>query len=208
MRRVGGRAGGRGSGRNVPDITSVWQTVISYKDPHGRIWYGEQRPFVNAPINTIRPMTYVEHVIIGDAYTRLPNNCLVVGDDLQWPYLFNVRCENEIYCRWHGLKVPKARSANMLQSRYHDNDQTIHQLKREIRQMDKRLMRFHLIEHAKKWYDYYDDMVQDIEEDPNYASDYELSDYTDEDNDIDFQHYLPGSLMIDGKSVCCDEHGV
>ena len=75
--------------------------------------------------------------------------------------------------------------------------------------MDKQLMRFHLIEHAKKWYDYHNDLVQEILDDPAYTSDYELFDYTDdEENDSDFNHYLPGSLMIDGGSVCYDEHGL
>ena len=75
--------------------------------------------------------------------------------------------------------------------------------------MDTWLMRFHLIEHTKKTYDYYEDMVQTIEEDPDYASDYELSDYSDdEENDSDFQHYLPGSLIAEGWSVCCDEHAL
>ena len=42
-------------------------------------------------------------------------------------------------------------------------------------------------------------MVHTIEEDLDYATEYELSDYSDnEENDSDFQHYLPGSLMIDG----------
>ena len=45
-------------------------------------------------------------------------------------------------------------------------------------------------------------MVQAIEEDTDYASDYELSDYSDdEENDRDFQQYLHGNLMIDGWSV-------
>ena len=74
--------------------------------------------------------------------------------------------------------------------------------------MDKRLMHFHLIEHAKKLYDYYDDLVQEILDDLAYASDYELSDYSDDEkNNSDFKHYLLSSLIIGGRSMYCDEYG-
>ena len=58
---------------------------------------------MHAPIKTVFPMTYVEHVIIGDAHTQSLNNWLVSGDDLQRPKSFKVKCENEVYCHWHGL---------------------------------------------------------------------------------------------------------
>ena len=80
--RKGGRIIGRGRGRNVPNITSIWQLVGSYKDPHDQVWYGVKRSFVNVPVNTTAPMTYIQHVIDSDKHTRLPNNRLVIGDDL------------------------------------------------------------------------------------------------------------------------------
>ena len=58
----------------------------------------------------------------------------------------------------------------MLPFVHRDDDRVIQQLRPEIRQIGKRLMHFHLIEHAKKWYDYHDDLVQEILGDPAYAS--------------------------------------
>ena len=30
-----------------------------------------------------------------------------------WSTLYEKRCELEVYCQWHGLQVPKARSAKL-----------------------------------------------------------------------------------------------
>ena len=30
-----------------------------------------------------------------------------------WSELYEKRCEFEVYCRWHGLRVPKAQSAEL-----------------------------------------------------------------------------------------------
>ena len=189
--------------RNRNDFTLYWKLVGTYTDSTGQTWYGERRPFTNTPINTSLTLSQVGHVIIGDAKTELPNDWVVIGDDLRWPKLFNLRCNLEVYCRWHGLRVPKNRAANLLQNQYNDTDQCTKQMLREIHQMNIRLRRIHMIEEQKKYYKPADYAVESIMEDPDLASDYELSDYSDDDLDGDFQHYLPIRLMRDGKSMCC-----
>ena len=75
--------------------------------------------------------------------------------------------------------------------------------------MQRRLMRYHAIEDAKKYYDPPDYVIQDIEEDPDYADLYQLyqlPDYREHDVDCDFQRYLPRCLLKYGKPVCCHEY--
>ena len=63
-----------------------------------------------------------------------------------------------------------------------------------------------MIEEQKKYYELADYAVESIMEDPNLASDYELSNYGDDDLDGDFQHYLPSCLLRDEKSIYCHEY--
>ncbi|GFY95412.1 hypothetical protein Acr_10g0007970 [Actinidia rufa] len=51
--------------------------------------------------------------------------------------LFDKRCEQEMYCRWLGLRVPKARSATLF-GRGSPNSQVIKALEREINEMQRR----------------------------------------------------------------------
>jgi len=43
----------------------------------------------------------IEHIMVNELRQQL------------WSKLYEKRCELEVYCRWHGLRVPKARSVEL-----------------------------------------------------------------------------------------------
>ena len=59
-----------------------------------------------------------------------------------WSELYKKRCELEVYCRWHGLRVPKARSAELTRD---EPTNILARLERENNQMQRRLDRFHVV---------------------------------------------------------------
>ncbi|GFZ07440.1 hypothetical protein Acr_19g0003770 [Actinidia rufa] len=120
--------------------------------------------------------------------------------------LFDKRCEQEMYCRWHGLRVPKARSATLF-GRGSPNSQVIKALEREIDEMQRRLDRYHFTEYAKKECVDPTQRIIEINVDPLLVSDPELSDFSEEEGDDDFVNYLPSSISVAGKPLCCYEHG-
>ncbi|GFZ15687.1 hypothetical protein Acr_25g0000960 [Actinidia rufa] len=111
---------GASSSRSVPteetvgNQSSAIDVVRTYTDPVGNKWYGRKRCFVNKPILMHDTMGPVSHIFVGKASLRPPTG---VTDDkcirFPWEDLFDKRCEQEMYCRWHGLRVPKARSATL-----------------------------------------------------------------------------------------------
>ncbi|GFY82623.1 hypothetical protein Acr_02g0008630 [Actinidia rufa] len=132
---------GASSSRSVPsdetveNQSSAIHVVRTYTDPVGNKWYGRKRCFINKHILIHDTMGPVNHIFIGKASLRPPTE---VTDDkcirFSWEDLFDKRCEQEMYCRWHGLRVPKARSA-MLFGRGSPNSQVIKALEREIDEM-------------------------------------------------------------------------
>ena len=64
-----------------------------------------------------------------------------------WSELSEKRCELDVYCRWHGLRVPKARLAEIPR----DELTNIHaRLEWENNQMQRQLDRFHAVQTARK----------------------------------------------------------
>ena len=59
-----------------------------------------------------------------------------------WSELYKKRCELEVYCRWHGLQVPKARSAELPKD---EPTNILARLEWENNQMQRRLDCFHTI---------------------------------------------------------------
>ena len=59
-----------------------------------------------------------------------------------WSILYEKRCELEVYCRWHGLRVPKARSAKLPREELAN---ILALLEQENNQMQRRLDHFHEI---------------------------------------------------------------
>ena len=64
-----------------------------------------------------------------------------------WLGLYEKMCELEVYCRWHGLRVPKARLAELPRD---EPTNILARLEQENNQMKKRLDRFHAIQKARK----------------------------------------------------------
>ncbi|GFS36482.1 hypothetical protein Acr_00g0046200 [Actinidia rufa] len=176
---------GASSSRSVPsdetieNQSSALHVVRTYTDPVGNKWYGRKRCFVNKPIlmhDTVGP---VSHIFIGKASLRPPTG---VTDDkcirFPWEDLFDKRCEQEMYCRWHGLRVPKARSATLF-GRGSPNSQVIKALEREIDEMQRRLDRYHFTEYAKKECVDPTQRIIEINVDPLLVSDPKLSDFSE-----------------------------
>ncbi|GFZ11409.1 hypothetical protein Acr_22g0008070 [Actinidia rufa] len=111
-----------------------------------------------------------------------------------------------LHCRWHGLRVPKARSATLF-GRGSPNSQVIKALEREIDEMQRRLDRYHFTEYANKECADPTQRIIEINVDPLLVSDPELSDFSEEEGDDDFVNYLPSSISVAGKPLCCYEHG-
>ncbi|GFZ05385.1 hypothetical protein Acr_17g0009570 [Actinidia rufa] len=140
------------SDETIENQSSAIHVLRTYMDPVGNKWYGRKRCFVNKPILMHDTMGPVSHIFIGKASLRPPTG---VTDDkcirFPWEDLFDKRCEQEMYCRWHGPRVPKAQSATLF-GRGSPNSQVIKALEREIDEMQRRLDRYHFTEYAKKEY--------------------------------------------------------
>jgi hypothetical protein len=109
----------------------------SYTDHYGVTWHGKKREFVNAPINSYDSLGSVGHIIIGEARkVTTTSDTLSSLEEPPWSKLYEKRCELEVYCRWHGLRVPKARSAELPRE---ESMMILDQLEREIKQMQRRL---------------------------------------------------------------------
>ena len=64
-----------------------------------------------------------------------------------WSTLYEKRCELEVYCRWHELRVPKARSAEFPRD---EPANILTRLEQENNQMQRQLDRFHTIQKVGK----------------------------------------------------------
>ena len=126
--------------------------VGTYTDAIGNKWCGRKRQFVNKRILMHDTTGPVSHIFTGEASQRAPRG--VIDDQcnrlrLPWEDLLDKRREQEMYCRWHGLRVPKTRSTKVWASASPSTSKVIKALEREIEQMQRRLDRYHFTEHAK-----------------------------------------------------------
>ena len=57
----------------------------------------------------------VEHIMVGELKQLGADNTTVEATtgEQPWSKLYEKRCELEVYCRWHGLRVPKAHSIEL-----------------------------------------------------------------------------------------------
>ncbi|GFZ00722.1 hypothetical protein Acr_14g0003570 [Actinidia rufa] len=178
---------GASSSRSVPsdetvgNQSSAIHVVRTYTDPDGNKWYGRKRCFVNKPILMHDTMGPVSHIFIGKASLSPPTG---VTDD---------KCIRPGQLRFFGRGSP--------------NSQVIKALEREIDEMQRRLDRYHFTEYAKKECADPTQRIIEINVDPLLVSDPELSDFSEEEGDDDFVNYLPSSISVAGKPLCCYEHG-
>ena len=202
--QVGESSGSKGDGDFSVFATPI--TMASYNDPNYNTWYGTKREFRNEPISMNDVWrTHCGHVIPTNAYDYLPYGVTITNYDLQWCKLYDKRCNLEIYCRWHGLSVPKARSAEICTDLTRDDPAVIERLKLENAQMKRRLKRFHLLEYVKEEAVNVVETMATVIEDPDLMSDPEISDFSD-DGDDELPKYLPNCLCRRGKSICCHKY--
>ena len=93
----------------------VDQQLQTYTDHYGGKWVGKKRDFFNMPIYMYESLGSVRHVIVSKL-TKLSTYTTTIEFTIaepSWLTLYEKRCELEVYCRWHGLRVPKACSAEL-----------------------------------------------------------------------------------------------
>ena len=82
----------------------------TYTDHYGGKWVRKKRDSVNVPIYMYESLGSVGHIMVGKP-TQLSTNTTIIEVTIAeppWSTLYKKRCELEVYCRWHGLWVPKA----------------------------------------------------------------------------------------------------
>ena len=125
------------------------QQLQTYIDHYGGKWVGKKRDFLNMPIYMYESLGSVGHIMVGKP-TRLSTDTTAIEFTVaepSWSTLYEKRCELEVYCRWHRLRVPKARSAELPRD---EPANILARLEQENNQTQRRLDRFHAIQKAKK----------------------------------------------------------
>ena len=91
------------------------QQLQTYTDHYGGKWVGKKRDFLNMAIYTYKSLGSVGHIMVGKP-TKLSTDITAIEFTVAEPprsTLYEKRCELEVDCRWHGLRVPKACSAEL-----------------------------------------------------------------------------------------------
>ena len=109
-----------------------------------------------------------------------------------WSTLYEKRCELEVYCQWHELRVPKARLDELPRDELAN---ILARLEQENNQMQMQLDHFHAIQKARKhlkgkaqeW------AIKSINEVTALDDERDISDFSDSSND-DFQKFLPTNI--------------
>ena len=109
-----------------------------------------------------------------------------------WSTLYEKRCELEVYCRWHGLRVPKARSAELPKD---EPTNILACLEQENNKMQRRLDCFHAIQKARKHLKgkAQERAIKSINEVAALDDERDISNFSDSSND-DFQKNLPMNI--------------
>ena len=97
-----------------------------------------------------------------------------------------------MYCRWHGLRVPKARSAELSKD---EPANILARLEQENNQMQRRLDRFHTIQTARTHLKgkAQERAMKFINEITVLDDERDISDFLDSSND-NFQKFLPTNI--------------
>ena len=101
------------------------------------------------PIYTYKSLGSVGHIMVGKP-TKLSIDITTIEFTIvepPWSTLYEKRCELEVYCRWHGLRVPKAHSTELPRNQ---PTNILAHLEQENNQMQRQLDRFHAIQKARK----------------------------------------------------------
>ena len=97
-----------------------------------------------------------------------------------------------MYCRWHGLRVPKARLIELPRDKPTD---ILARLKWANNKMQRRLDRFRVVQKARKHLlgKAQEQAIKSINEITNLDDDKDISDFSNSSND-DFQKFLPTKI--------------
>ena len=85
------------------------QQLQTYTEHYGGKWVGKKRYFLNMPIYTYKSLGSVGHIMVGKP-TKLSTDTTTMEFTIAEPpqsTLYKKRHEFEVYCRWHGLRVPR-----------------------------------------------------------------------------------------------------
>ena len=86
----------------------------TYTGHYGMTWHGRKRDFANLPINSYDSLGRVGYIMIGEpSVATMRTITTEVVEEPPWSKLYEKQCELEVYCQWHGLRVPKARLAEL-----------------------------------------------------------------------------------------------
>ena len=125
------------------------QQLQTYTDHYGGKWVGKKRDFLNMPIYTYKSLGSIGHIMVGKP-TKLSINSTTIEFTVAeppWSTLYEKRCEMEVYCQWHELRVPKARLDELPRDELAN---ILARLEQENNQMQMQLDHFHAIQKARK----------------------------------------------------------
>ena len=146
------------------------------------------------PIYTYESLGSVGHIMVGKP-TKLSTDTTTIEFTVAeppWSTLYEKKCELEVYCRWHGLRVPKTRSAELPRD---EPANILAHLEQENNQMQRRLDRFHAIQKTRKHLKgkAQERAIKSINEITVLDDERDISDFSDSSND-DFQKFLPMNI--------------
>ena len=167
------------------------QQLQTYTNHYGRKWIGKKRDFVNIPIYTYKSLGSVGHIVVGRP-TQLSTDTTTTEFtkvEQPWLKLYEKGCELEVYCQWHGLRVPTTRLVELPRD---EPTNILAHLERENNQMQRRLDCFHAVQKARKHLSgkAQERAIKSINEITNLDDDKDISDFSNLSND-DFQKFLP-----------------
>ena len=125
------------------------QQLQTYTDHYGGKWVGKKRDFINMPIYMYESLGSVGHIMVSKP-AKLSTDTTTIEFTVAeppWSTLYKKRCELEVYCQWHELRVPKARSAKLPKD---ESANILARLEQENNQIQRRLDRLHAIQKARK----------------------------------------------------------
>ena len=146
------------------------------------------------PIYTYESLGSVGHIMVGKP-TKLSIDTTTIEFTVAeppWSILYEQRCELEVYCRWHGLRTPKAHSAELPRD---EPANILARLEQENNQMQRRLDCFHAIQKARKHLKKkaQERAIKSINEITVLDDERDISNFSDSSND-DFQKILPTNI--------------
>ena len=179
---------------NASSQVPAKQQLQTYTDHYGGKWIGKKRDFVNIPIYTYESLGSVGHIMVGKPVQLSIDTTTTEFTTVEqpWSELYKKRCELEVYCRCHGLWVPKSRSAELPRD---EPTNILGRLKQKNNKMQRRLDRFHAVQKVRKHLSgkAQERAIKSINEITNLDDDKDISDFSDSSND-DFQKFLPTKI--------------